>query len=365
MSGTPWIKFYPSDFLNGVADLDGECIGCYTIILALIWDRGQPIDDNSAWIARRCGVSTRNWNQRIKPKLMETGKIEVRDGLIGNRRALEEVEKRDQISDARRAAAFARWNAEEQPEFDLSPDYLENKSSFSGDKVDLISSKKQHKSQKPAKNPHADAFSTRARARSRDQSPESNKRTNLTTPARKRLNGKEPQVRLDDQSIDLVFGVICEAAGHSPPDDMIDRSKDFIRKWKDAGISVDQVIMPTIRRIMAKTPDPVTSSLKRFDRDIMGAQAQASARAAQPAPSIAQASLFEFDGEAPEIVPLRKAVEKAIGPSRYALLAHKTKFALENGVVQLHGDWANTLKDEIGAVRLKRIANRLGFLDIW
>lgn len=366
MNKAPWVKFFPSDFLNGIADLDGEAIGCYTVILALIWDRGQPIEDDGQWIARRCGVSTRAWNNRIKPKLIATGKIEVREGLIGNRRAIEEIEKRDQISDVRRAAALARWHGEDQPELPLSSDYLENNGGYSEDKNDLISRKKQQKPQKQAESDDAHAFSTRARARTRGQRPES-KRSNVESrPAREaRKQQKEANVKYDDQSFDMIFGAICQAAGHSPPDDMIDRSREFVRRWRDAGISVDDVILPTIQRLMAETDDPITSSLKRFDRDIVGANAQSSARSANARRSAKTLPKFNIEGEDERMITIRKDIAKTIGDVAYCRFAQPTSFRIDEDVIRLEGIWANGLKDECGIGRLRKIAEAHGFRDIW
>ncbi len=362
MTAKPWVKFYPSDFLNGIADLPPELVGAYTIILALIWDRGGPIDDDPSWIARRLNVGTKAWTHTIRPKLLASGKIEIRNGLIGNKRAIEEVERRDGVADKNRKNALSRWH--QQP--DLFEEESTKESAKNPPKNRVINRPihppiKKTKSAENGQSVNATA-SGLARARSRNQKLESNERTNLHTPTRvARPNGKEPQVRYDDQSIDLIFGAVCEAAGHSPPDDMIDRSKEFIRKWKDAGISVDHVILPTIRKIMAATPDPVTSSLKRFDRDIMGANAQTKARAAQPE----EVPIFKLDGEDERIVPIRQAIATAIGTPAYMALAQRTKFSIDGDVIKLNGALAPRLKDEIGGKRMTRIASQHGFRDIW
>lgn len=84
MSARPWYKRYPSDFIGGTLDLSFEAKGAYSILLDLMYDKGRGvIPDDSAWIARVLGCSTRKWNQ-LREQLIEAGKIEVREGEIVN-----------------------------------------------------------------------------------------------------------------------------------------------------------------------------------------------------------------------------------------------------------------------------------------
>jgi len=90
MSRRPWYKRYPSDFINGTLHLTLVQKGAYSIVLDLIYDRGGPIPDDSRWIARVCGCSTRCWNQ-IREQLIEAGKIHVANGTIANNRSSKEL----------------------------------------------------------------------------------------------------------------------------------------------------------------------------------------------------------------------------------------------------------------------------------
>jgi uncharacterized protein YdaU (DUF1376 family) len=188
---SPWIKFYTSDFLTGVADLQAEEIGIYTVLLALIWDKGGPIADDAAWLARRAGTSTRKFNQ-VRIRLIELGKLEARNGLLANRRALDEVTKRDGKSAQARNAALTRWKVEGEPELPLgqaakpvgtkvaprararSADYLPKNGQINGrnseDKDVLISGNNQQEPQKSAIPGDADAcFPSRAGAFQRSE----------------------------------------------------------------------------------------------------------------------------------------------------------------------------------------------------
>jgi uncharacterized protein YdaU (DUF1376 family) len=91
LSARPWYKRYPSDFIGGTLDLSFEEKGAYSILLDLMYDKGRGvIPDDSAWIARVLGCSTRKWNQ-LRERLIEAGKIEVRETGLTNHRVAKQV----------------------------------------------------------------------------------------------------------------------------------------------------------------------------------------------------------------------------------------------------------------------------------
>lgn len=98
MNGRPWYKRYPADFIAGTLQLSLEEKGAFSIVLDLIYDRGGPIPDDSAWIARACGCSVRKWNQ-IRETLLSENKIYTDGGLISNRRADKNVENERKTAD--------------------------------------------------------------------------------------------------------------------------------------------------------------------------------------------------------------------------------------------------------------------------
>jgi len=91
VSERPWYKRYPSDFITGTLGMSLEEKGAYSILLDLIYDRGRPIPDDARYLAGVCGCSVRKWNT-IRERLIETGKITCRDGVISNSRAEKEIE---------------------------------------------------------------------------------------------------------------------------------------------------------------------------------------------------------------------------------------------------------------------------------
>lgn len=88
-----WVRWFPSDFLNGIVGLEAYEIAVYTVILNLIYDNNGPIRDDTRKIARRVGL---RWDhcERIVVALVQEGKIERRDGVISNPRADKELTER-------------------------------------------------------------------------------------------------------------------------------------------------------------------------------------------------------------------------------------------------------------------------------
>jgi len=85
-----YIKMWTSDFLAGVVDLNADETGCYAILLVLMADRGGPLPDDAQWLARRCNMTTRSFNRTVA-RLIDLGKIERRNGMLGNQRMMMEM----------------------------------------------------------------------------------------------------------------------------------------------------------------------------------------------------------------------------------------------------------------------------------
>ncbi len=384
MTASPWIKFYTSDFLNGVGDLSAEEIGVYTIICALIWDKGTPLEDDRAWLARRAGASTKKINI-IMRRLIDLGKLEVRNGMIGQRRALEEVARRDKKSEQAQSAAFARWHNESDPQLDLENSDadlgVEQKLSESSADLQrfknvLKSPKKQPNSQNTAKNDDADAFfPSRARA---FQSPETRITTNQTA-ARAPEHARD-STKPDKSQASLIharFIAVSHASGHHPrTDEAIAAAKGFIARWTDLDIDFDSVAIPAIIEFMSKTDDPMTSSLARFDRIITAKAAKARAKPANA--NATPPPIFDFDDEPPIAQKLRKRLAHALGPARYFYLcmpntAIPKPITLRTGehgsgvgaIIAIDGPMASRLKDEVSHNQWRKFAQELDLVDIF
>lgn len=87
-----WYKRSGADFIHGTFGLTLEEKGAYSLCLDLIYEHDGPIPDDARWLAGICGVSVRKWNA-LRNRLIETGKLVVKDGGLANARALFEIEK--------------------------------------------------------------------------------------------------------------------------------------------------------------------------------------------------------------------------------------------------------------------------------
>ena len=109
MSETPWIKFYPADFLNGVAELRPNEMAVYTIVLMRIYDEDAPIPYDPAKISRRCNMR-RPACENALSALADAGKLIIENGLIDNKRARKERGKRFETRAKQSCNAHKRWN---------------------------------------------------------------------------------------------------------------------------------------------------------------------------------------------------------------------------------------------------------------
>lgn len=81
MKRAPYIPFYPSDWLAGVADLSPAECGVYVNLLMLIYDGGGPIKADFPRLARRlnCPKST---VKAVCDMLVDTKRLAIQDGMI-------------------------------------------------------------------------------------------------------------------------------------------------------------------------------------------------------------------------------------------------------------------------------------------
>jgi uncharacterized protein YdaU (DUF1376 family) len=384
---SPWIKFYTSDFLTGVADLQAEEIGIYTVLLALIWDKGGPIADDAAWLARRSGTSTRKFNQ-VRARLIELGKLEARNGLLANRRALDEVTKRDGKSAQARNAALTRWKVEGEPELPLNPaakpvgtkvaprararsgDYLPKNGQIngrnSGDKDVLISGKNQQEPQKSAIPGDADAcFPSRAGA---CQISEVRISTQPNPPTEPALS------RLDNTDLKALVDAVLDASGFNPVSPgQIDLAWAKVQAWRDAGIDFTEVVVPTILHTIANSSD-VTRTLGRFDKAIRHEHARRGAKAATGGAYVAPPSpITSREDEEPVFALIRQQLLERLGVTAYCATANRMKLeTVEMGDTDkrrplrvVEGRGGARFLDGDRTTILRQIAQQHGFTDVW
>lgn len=104
----PWFRFFPSDWISGVSGLSAAERGVYVTLLAIIYDRGGPVERDDARLARQCGLPKAGFARALHA-LIETGKITEDDGCIFNNRAKNELTERENRKLTASEAAKSRW----------------------------------------------------------------------------------------------------------------------------------------------------------------------------------------------------------------------------------------------------------------
>ena len=124
MSATPWMRFFPADYLADTRRLTTEQHGAYLLLLMDSWTSGALPDDDAV-LARVAGLDAESW-ARTRPAI--AGYFEIADGKWVHARIEQEREHAQayaQASSGRgKKAAAARWGkkkAEESAEKPANP----------------------------------------------------------------------------------------------------------------------------------------------------------------------------------------------------------------------------------------------------
>lgn len=91
MSANSYFKCYPSDFLNGVIGLSAQEIGVYAVLMMQQYDRRGGVPENVRALAARCMLRP-TVAAGIVGRLIEAGKLVLKDGLWSNPRAAREID---------------------------------------------------------------------------------------------------------------------------------------------------------------------------------------------------------------------------------------------------------------------------------
>ena len=90
MGTLKWYKRDPRAALHGMMKLTLEERGAYNTLLDLIYANDGAVDDDTRFIAGALGVDLRVW-KRIRQRLIDLGKLYVKEGSLRNERADHEV----------------------------------------------------------------------------------------------------------------------------------------------------------------------------------------------------------------------------------------------------------------------------------
>jgi uncharacterized protein YdaU (DUF1376 family) len=113
MSEGPWIRFFPSDWLAGTRGMTAAETGIYITLVAMMYERGEPIPNDTGRLARLCGTTTAALKSTLAV-LCDEGKITIIDGGLWNDRVGVETEIRRDKSTSAQKSAEARWEKQKQ-----------------------------------------------------------------------------------------------------------------------------------------------------------------------------------------------------------------------------------------------------------
>lgn len=92
-SRIPYFDFYPADFMHGARGLSAHEVGVYTMMLCRIYEENGPVEFSALRLSTYCGMRESTFKNTIE-KLVALGKLDLADGCISNRRALDEIASR-------------------------------------------------------------------------------------------------------------------------------------------------------------------------------------------------------------------------------------------------------------------------------
>ena len=113
MSGPPWVRFFPSDWLAGTRGLSAVETGVYISLIAMMYERGEPLPEDRLRLARVCGTSGQQFVRAINV-LIEHGKVIRTDVGLWNERVEKEFIYLSRKSVLGTKAANSRWEKDKQ-----------------------------------------------------------------------------------------------------------------------------------------------------------------------------------------------------------------------------------------------------------
>lgn len=113
MSDMPWVRFFPSDWLGGTRGLSAAEAGVYINLLAMMYERGEPLPEDPPKLARLCGASNAVF-RRTLDQLVDDRKILRINGGLWNERVEKESVYRSEKSAVGKQAAEKRWGKNKQ-----------------------------------------------------------------------------------------------------------------------------------------------------------------------------------------------------------------------------------------------------------
>lgn len=123
MSEMPWVRFFASDWLAGTRGMSAAETGIYITLVASMYERGAPVPEDHARLARLCGASNATFKATLQTLVAE-GKISRVTSGLWNRRVEKEGAWRQEKSAAGKQAASARWQKSQHDQTSVAADAM-------------------------------------------------------------------------------------------------------------------------------------------------------------------------------------------------------------------------------------------------
>lgn len=81
MSGLPWVRFFPSDWLAGTRGMSAAETGIYITLVATMYERREPVPEHHERLARLCGTTVAAFARALDSLVAEGKVIRSEEGL--------------------------------------------------------------------------------------------------------------------------------------------------------------------------------------------------------------------------------------------------------------------------------------------
>lgn len=268
--------WHVGDWISGVEEIQPETEYVYFRLVMFIYQMDGTLKDNDQANARRCRVSTRAYRKH-RTKLLDLGKIEIRNGLIWNSRCEREIDHVKKISTRAKTRSEKRWKAHRESK--LAEKLAENSLVLSGKTSRKLASKTSENPGKvndSSKTVHASYHATQMQTRELVNPGPSKVRIEgggggARAPARDPVMKTEIAVNgaVDPEA---VHERCCELIGVSREKHMAFAASSVVRSWLAGGLDPEIDIYPTVEKLMSGRQGDPPGSMAYFTKAVTRAK---------------------------------------------------------------------------------------------
>jgi len=385
--GRPWYKRHPERWIMGTRGLTLEERGAYSEIVDYLNLRDHALPDDIKVVAALLGCPPQTW-RRIRAVLLKAKKLEIVGDYITNPRFEREKAERDlaraeAVEHGREGGKrSAELRAQNELDFEHDPQISADPSQGYPPADDFPVRARTQGTQKSSKssNKTDQKVATKLPVSENAVTPVSQKTANNgqgypQPPVRAREEGEEEEVesppnstpttpREDSDRMHLLEQV-CEASGYQPTSaGALDRSLRQVEAWMKEGVDFDEVVIPTIRRVILDDPQP-TRTLGRFTKHIAHEHARRNASKAKGStyrpPKV---PLLKREDEPDRMADLRQMLCQVMGANLFAIWFNTLRLEPDEEMpnrLNIHGHMSTALQQSNTFPTVSAVARRMGY----